>query len=83
MAGLRWDSGNYGSLVHMPLAHPTLISNHKDQVFGLILQPLTFTILHAILYTSRHSIFIEMTCYVSLKNVTHILMGSVHMTEVL
>lgn len=33
MADLQWDSGNSGCLVHMPLSHPTFISNHKDQVF--------------------------------------------------
>lgn len=34
MAGLQWDSGNSGSLVHMPLSHSTFISNHRDQVLS-------------------------------------------------
>lgn len=33
VAGLRWESGNLRSLVHMTLSHPNLMSNHNDQIF--------------------------------------------------
>lgn len=81
MAGLQWDSGNSGSLVHMPLSHTTFISNHRDQFF---INFVSFSpSIHYSVY-KWHSILIETIHYTSFKKIiTHILIGSVNMSEVL
>ena len=70
VAGLRiWIILHFGP--HDISSHPYKQSQGANIFQVFILQPLIFTIL----YTSRHSIFTEMSCS-SLKKVTHILIES-------